>query len=251
MTGKRIAFLAAGFAVLAVAAGAAVAIASGSPSNTAARVLAAIDGATHLGAAAWLAVAAVQIAVSVSGLLPASMVGIVAGSMFGIGPGFALSSAGLLAGAGLAFALSRGVLRPWVERLMRGRPRLHRIDAAIQQQGWRLACLLRLSPVMPFAATSYMLGLSSIHFRDYCIGTLGSLPALFGYVAIGALAGASMHAWGSDAGLIRLFVLGVGLVATMLVTLKIGGIVAGALGKGATFEANLNGECPLQPVSRS
>jgi uncharacterized membrane protein YdjX (TVP38/TMEM64 family) len=182
------------------------------------------------GTAGWIGFAALQVVVSVSGLLPASALGIAAGSIYGIGVGFTLSAASSLAGAALAFALSRSVFRPWIERRMLDRQRLRQVDAAIRRDGWRLACLVRLSPVMPFAATSYMLGLSSISFRDYCIGTLGSLPALFGYVAIGALAGASVHASTSGAGLIRLGMLAVGLVATVIVTLRIGKLVASATG---------------------
>lgn len=184
-----------------------------------------------MGAASWLAFVGLQVMVSVSGVLPASALGIAAGSIYGIGLGFSLSAASSLAGAGLAFGLSRSVFRPLVERQMRHRPRLHRIDAAIKRDGWRLACLIRLSPVMPFAATSYLLGLSSISFRDYCIGTLGSLPALSGYVVIGALAGAGVHAWTSAAGLIRLSLIGAGLLATGIATWRIGAVVAAAIGR--------------------
>jgi uncharacterized membrane protein YdjX (TVP38/TMEM64 family) len=87
-----------------------------------------------------------------------------------------------------------------------------------------------LSPIMPFAATSHMLGLSAISFRDDCIGTLGSLPALLGYVAIGNLVGASVQASTSGAGLIRLGLLGAGVLATGIVTLRIGRIVAAVMG---------------------
>lgn len=174
-----------------------------------------------LGATGWVTFTGLQIVVSVSGILPASALGVAAGSIYGIGLGFALSAASSLAGAAAAFGLSRSVFRPWIERLMRDRPHLRRIDAAIQKEGWRLACLIRLSPVMPFAATSYMLGLSSISPRDYCIGTLGSMPALFGYVAIGALAGAGFHAWNSGEGLFRIGLLVAGLFATGLATWRI------------------------------
>jgi uncharacterized membrane protein YdjX (TVP38/TMEM64 family) len=141
-----------------------------------------------------------------------------------------VSAASSLAGAGLAFGLSRSVFRRWIERRMRDRQRLRHLDAAIRRDGWRLACLVRLSPIMPFAATSYMLGLSSISFRDYCIGTLGSLPALFGFVVIGALGGAGIHASTSGAGLIHLALLSAGLLATGVVTLRIGKLVTAAIG---------------------
>jgi uncharacterized membrane protein YdjX (TVP38/TMEM64 family) len=178
----------------------------------------------------WIAFFLLQILVSVSGVLPASALGVAAGSIYGIALGFVLSGLSTLAGAALAFGLSRSVLRPWIERRMRGRQQLRRIDAAIRRDGWRLACLVRLSPIMPFAATSYMLGLSAISFRDYCIGTLFSLPALFGYVVIGSLAGASVQASTSDAGLIRMGLLAAGVLATGVITLRIGQIVAAVMG---------------------
>ena len=51
--------------------------------------------------------------------------------------------------------------------------------------------LLRISPVMPFAATSYMFGLSSIDPRGYILGTPASLPSLCGNVLIDTLADTS------------------------------------------------------------
>jgi uncharacterized membrane protein YdjX (TVP38/TMEM64 family) len=59
----------------------------------------------------------------------------------------------------------------------------------LAQDGWRLVCVLRVSPVMPFAMTSYALGLTGISQRAYLLGTLAALPALLGYVTVGALAG--------------------------------------------------------------
>jgi uncharacterized membrane protein YdjX (TVP38/TMEM64 family) len=70
-----------------------------------------------------------------------------------------------------------------VERLAARRPRLRNLDALIGRDGWKLVCLLRISPVMPFSATSFALGLSSIGLCDYIVGTLASFPALSGYVS--------------------------------------------------------------------
>jgi hypothetical protein len=47
---------------------------------------------------------------------------------------------------------------------------------------------------MPFVATSDLLGLSAISLRDYMLGTLAALPALLGYVSLGAFAGAGLSA---------------------------------------------------------
>jgi uncharacterized membrane protein YdjX (TVP38/TMEM64 family) len=97
----------------------------------------------------------------------------------------------------------------------------------IARDGWRLACLLRISPVMPFSVTSYVRGLSSIDLRSYTIGTLASLPALCGYVFIGTLADASLSAWMTGAGPLRWILLGIGVVATLVLIVRLGQILRG------------------------
>jgi uncharacterized membrane protein YdjX (TVP38/TMEM64 family) len=84
------------------------------------------------------------------------------GAAYGATIGFAMASISTLMGTIVAFLLSRSMLRPVVKRILRGAPRLSSLDGQIGNQGWRFVCLLRLSPVMPFAATSCALGLSSI-----------------------------------------------------------------------------------------
>lgn len=166
-----------------------------------------------------------QVLVAVSGVVPASLTGIAAGAAYGLAPGFALAAGGTLAGAVIAFALSRSLFRPAVETALRRR-RLHGIDALVASRGWRLVCLLRLSPVMPFSATSYLLGLSSIRFTDYLLGTLACLPALLGYVFIGTLTDAGLAASASGDNPLRFALLAVGGVATLLLI-----VVAGRLAR--------------------
>jgi uncharacterized membrane protein YdjX (TVP38/TMEM64 family) len=90
-----------------------------------------------------------QVLVAVSGVLPASLLGVVAGGIYGLVPGFVLAAISTMAGALVAFFLSRSVFRPTVERLIASRPGLRNFDSLIAQDGLRLVCLLRLSPVMP------------------------------------------------------------------------------------------------------
>ena len=131
---------------------------------------------------------AIQIAVSASGFIPASLIGVAAGLAYGTYVGFLLSTAGTLIGGSIAFELGRSLMRPFVVTFVSKRPRLARLDEGISRQGWQLVCLLRISPTMPFAATSYALGLTRIGFVPYLMGSLASLPALFGYVVLGAVA---------------------------------------------------------------
>lgn len=169
--------------------------------------------------------AVVQVLVAVSGILPASMLGVAAGMLYGLPAGFAVSGVSTLAGAVLAFGLSRSVLRPAVVKLLARRPRLRELDGMIARDGWRMACLLRVSPIMPFAATSYALGLSSIGLRDYVIGTLAAMPALFGYVLLGTLAGSGVTVWSSHNPLGG-WMLALGVIATLVLTLRVGQFVA-------------------------
>lgn len=135
----------------------------------------------------WAAFALGQIVIAASGILPASMFAMIAGATYGFGQGLAISVICTMLGGWLAFALSRSVLRGWVERWLRRTPAANRFDAALGAESWRFVLLLRISPVMPFALTSYGLGLTRIGQRDYLFGTLASLPALVGYVAMGCL----------------------------------------------------------------
>ena len=177
----------------------------------------------------WLMLAGAQVLIAASGILPASIVGIVAGAAYGLPLGFALSAVGTLAGAMVAFGLSRSMFRPAIARMLSRRPRLQQLDRALARDGWRMVCLLRMSPIMPFAATSYTLGLSAIRRRDYVLGTLASLPALALYVFLGTLADAGLSAMRDGAGPLRYGLLAAGVLATVLLTVRVGQIAMRAM----------------------
>ena len=167
---------------------------------------------------------ALQMLVAVSGVFPASLLGMAAGAIYGLLPGFFVAAGSTLAGAVLSFFLSRSLFRATLERLAARRPRLRDLDALIARDGWKLVCLLRVSPIMPFSATSLALGLSQIGLRDYAIGTLASLPALCGYVFIGTLADTGFSAWTTGAEPIRWWLLGIGGCATLALIVRLGWI---------------------------
>jgi len=182
------------------------------------------------GPAGWAAFALAQMAVAMIGVIPASLLGIAAGAVYGLVVGFGLAAIGTLLGGWFAFRLARSLLRPFVERLLARRAggRLDRLSAEVERDGWRFVCLLRISPVMPFALTSYALGLSPISGRDYLLGTLASLPALAGYVAVGALArhGLLSLTDGSGLGPLNWVLYGVGAAATLALILRSGTFLA-------------------------
>ncbi len=186
-----------------------------------------IATARGLGGAGLVGFALFQAFIALSGILPASLLGIAAGTIYGLSLGFLLATVSTMAGAVLAFLLSRSAFRPSIERLCARKPRLRNLDARIGKDGWKLVCLLRLSPVMPFAPTSYLLGLSSIGTRDYVIGTLASLPALLGFVFLGTLADKGLAAARTGAGPWGWVAIGAGAAATLALTVYLGRIVIG------------------------
>ena len=52
-------------------------------------------------------------------MLPASVLGIAAGALFGVAAGFAAAALGTMVGALLAFGLARSLFRPLIARLCR------------------------------------------------------------------------------------------------------------------------------------
>ncbi|PTB21166.1 hypothetical protein C9I57_10740 [Trinickia symbiotica] len=177
------------------------------------------------GPSAWIALAMLQTLVAISGVLPASALGIAAGAVYGIPLGFGLTAVGTMVGAGIAFAMARTALRPFIQRKLAHKPYLARIDRAVDAKGWRTVCLLRCSPIMPFAIGSYVLGMTSITFWRYWLGSLATLPALFGYVVLGAIAKQGLGAVASgDLNPLKLSLMVLGVASTGWFIMHIGKI---------------------------
>jgi uncharacterized membrane protein YdjX (TVP38/TMEM64 family) len=177
----------------------------------------------------WTMFLLLQVCVAAIGFLPASFIAITAGATYGMWHGFLLSAVGTLIGGWLAFLLSRSAWRPWIERMVVRDKRFVRFDDAVAADGWRFVCLLRMSPVMPFALTSYGLGLTRLGHRPFIIGTLASLPALSCYVAVGAFGRASLSFGTHSLDLVHYLLLAAGLAATVLSALRIRALVSKAL----------------------
>jgi len=160
-------------------------------------------------------------AVAAVAFVPGSILSLAAGAIFGLARGTLYVFAGATLGASAAFLVARYGARRWVERRLEEKARFQALDRAIAGQGLRITFLLRLSPVFPFNLLNYALGLTRVRFRDYLAACLGMLPGTFLYVyygkALGSLAAVAGGA-APERGAARWIVLGVGLLATVLVT---------------------------------
>jgi uncharacterized membrane protein YdjX (TVP38/TMEM64 family) len=205
-----------------------------------------LDAPRDAGRAGFVAFVVLQLFVAATGILPASALGLVAGTAYGVPLGFLLSAVGTMAGGLFSFALSRSLFRDVVARQLARRPGLARFEALLARDGWQVVCLLRLSPIMPFAATSYALGMSSVRIGAYVLGTAASLPALLGYVYIGALAKAGLTAWTTSVAPLQWAILGFGGLATAVLIL-----ILLAAWRAGTLDNPIREGNGDQPASRS
>ena len=137
----------------------------------------------------FVALVVMQFLVAATGILPASLLGIAGGAVYGFAGGSAMALVGTLAGGIVGYYIGRKGLRNIPLTNTRVAGGLDKVKQFLAADGWRSVFLIRLSPVVPFAATSIALGASGIRLADYVIGTAASLPALFGYVYVGSLLG--------------------------------------------------------------
>ena len=171
-------------------------------------------------------------AAAVVAFVPASLLTLAAGAIFGLVEGTLYAFAAAVIGSCLAFLVGRHAARSAVERRIAGDRRFAAIDRATGEQGRRIVFLLRLSPAFPFNLLNYALGLTSVRFADYAAASVGMLPGTVLYVYLGKLAGDVAAVAGGaplDGGPAQTALLAVGLVATVIVTVLVTRIARRAL----------------------
>jgi len=122
-------------------------------------------------------------------LLPVTPLMVSAGYLFGFPLGVAVTLASVCASAAVNFLLARSLLREQARKLVEQDERLAMVGRAVEREGLRVICLLRLSPLLPFAASSYALGLTGVALADYLLATaLGYAPWTVAFVLSSSLA---------------------------------------------------------------
>lgn len=184
------------------------------------RLLGIISHIQSLGAAAPAAFVLIY-AFAVVALIPASLLTIAAGAVFGLIRGVIYALIGALLGSTAAFLLGRYVARRLVTKRLAAMPRVMAIERAVSAKGRRIVFLLRLSPVVPFNVLNYALGLTTISVWDFVAASVGSVPGAFVYAYGGKVTGEALALAGQaqvpkDASYYA--VLLAGLVATVAAT---------------------------------
>mmetsp|Transcript_14480 Transcript_14480/g.20422 ORF Transcript_14480/g.20422 Transcript_14480/m.20422 type:complete len:308 (-) Transcript_14480:68-991(-) len=128
--------------------------------------------------------------------------GFVFGAAFGIGGGLAIGTLSVFIGASsgaiVSFLIGRFLLRDWVTSLTKKYAIFKALDIALEEKGLRIMTLLRLSPIIPFNAINYIMGVTSISLLHYTIALIAIIPGTILFVFLGASAGSLTDSMSSD-----------------------------------------------------
>ena len=121
--------------------------------------------------------------------VPASILTLGAGFVFGVARGTVIVSLGSTVGATAAFVVARTVGHDWVVGRMARHPSLNAIGRAVESEAFKVVLLTRLSPLFPFNLLNYAFGVSSVPFKTYVLASwLGMLPGTLMYIYLGSAA---------------------------------------------------------------
>ncbi len=170
-------------------------------------------------------------------LLPTNVIGLIGGWAFDFDLGIAVLMTGVVGASLLSYLIHRRIAGNDLPDLTEQHPKARAVYKALVGRGfWRttmIVFLLRLSIIMPFAFTNFLLASAKVSWRSFAVGTLfGMLPRSSAVV----FAGASL----SDLDLKNptdMWTIGLGLGATVVTM-----IVMAAIGRRALENITDNAE---------
>ena len=105
-------------------------------------------------------------------MLPAMVMAMASGAIFGIIGGAFLAWIGSSVGQVIAFVIGRYLLRGIVLSYLSVQfPKWTAVDKAMLSDGWKLVILLRLSPIAPWNILNYALSVTSVPLAAYTIAS--------------------------------------------------------------------------------
>lgn len=164
--------------------------------------------------------------------IPASILTLGGGYLFGLGVGFVTDSIGSTLGATAAFLVGRTIGRTYVTSKLKDYPQFQAIAVAVRKSGFKIVLLLRLVPLLPFNVLNYLLSVTPISNTSYILATwFGVMPMTLGFVYVGTTIKdiADISHGGAHFTRARIIMLGVGLVATIVVAVLVTRIARDAL----------------------
>lgn len=187
-----------------------------------------ITAAEEWGPLGYLAYAGAYVLLEVLAV-PAIPLTMTAGAIFGpaIGSVIVLTS-GTLA-ATIAFLIARYAARDRILQIAQKNKKFAAIDRAIGKDSFKFVTLLRLSPLLPLAASNYLYGLTSVKLGPYVLGSfVGMAPGTYAIVTTGHV-GKAVFLEGEGTLSPELWQVGLGLAGTALALGFIGRLASQAI----------------------
>jgi uncharacterized membrane protein YdjX (TVP38/TMEM64 family) len=173
--------------------------------------------------------------------IPGSVLTLGAGAVFGVALGSVFVSISATLGATAAFLVGRYLARDAIARKIEKNEKFATIDRAVANEGWKIVLLTRLSPVFPFTLLNYAFGLTRVRLSHYVLASwIGMIPGTVMYVYLGSLVNVGAGNRHRTVGEWGLY--GVGLLATIAVTVFVTRIAKKALAK--KISSSENGRTP-------
>lgn len=118
--------------------------------------------------------------------VPASILTLGGGYLFGLPVGFVADSIGATIGAAAAFLIGRTIGRSFVTSKLKDYPQFRAVAIAIQRSGFKIVVLLRLVPILPFNMLNYLLSVTPVPLGPYILASwLGMMPITLALVYVG------------------------------------------------------------------
>ncbi|XP_071724872.1 uncharacterized protein [Rutidosis leptorrhynchoides] len=166
--------------------------------------------------------------------VPASVLTLGGGYLFGLPVAVVADSIGATVGAGAAFLLGRTIGKPFVVSRLKDYPKFRSVAIAINKSGFKIVLLLRLVPLLPFNIMNYLLSVTPVPVGEYMLASwIGMMPITITLVYVGTtLKDLSdvTHGWG-EISKTRLTFLLLGLVISVILIICVTRVAKTALDK--------------------
>lgn len=162
-------------------------------------------------------------------LLPTNVIGVIGGWAFSFELGIAILITGVVGAAVISFLIHKRIIGRTLPEVFKTHPKAQAIyEALLEQNPWRttlIIFLMRVSVIMPFALTNFLMASARVPLKSYIAGTFfGMLPRSSAVVFVGAGLSELSFENPHDS---RLLILGI--IATIFSVIIIGSISKHAL----------------------
>jgi len=176
--------------------------------------------------------------------VPASILSVGGGYLFGLPIGFIADSIGSTIGCTAAFLVGKTIGRSYVASKLNDYPQFQAVSIATRRSGLKIVFLLRLVPLLPFNMLNYLLSVTSIGLGQYMLASwIGMMPITFGLVYIGTTIkdlSDVTHSW-SEISTVRWILLTAGLMASVVLIFLVVQIAKRSLAKALEEDGKLDG----------